>query len=181
MTAQGKGAVPQVALSCLAAKVVGELTRQGLTVATAESCTGGLIAAALTDVPGASKVLGTGVVSYSNGCKQKLLSVSSDTLNTEGAVSAATAGQMARSVRRLGEASLGVSVTGEAGPYPAEDHPVGTVFIALADGTHTWVEEWHLDGPDRAAIRQQATRRVLELLWRYLDADPETRLGEPLC
>lgn len=178
MTAQGTGAVPQVALSCLAARVVQLLTAQGLTVATAESCTGGLIAAALTDVPGASKVLGTGVVSYSNACKQKLLSVSSDTLATEGAVSAATAGQMARGVRCLAEASLGVSVTGEAGPHPAEQHPVGTVFIALADEKRTWVEEWHLDGPDRASIRQQATQQVLELLRRYLTADPDTRLGE---
>ena len=161
----------------LATCVVRLLTGHGLTVATAESCTGGLIAAALTDVPGASKVLGTGVVSYSNTCKERLLSVSPDTIANEGAVSAATAGQMARGVRRTAESALGVSVTGEAGPTPAENWPVGTVFIALADKKRTWVEELHLDGPDRAAIRRQAADRVLWLLWRYLSAYPTVIAG----
>jgi len=161
----------------LATCVVRLLTGHGLTVATAESCTGGLIAAALTDVPGASKVLGTGVVSYSNECKEKLLSVSPDTLTAEGAVSAATAGQMARGVRQTGEASVGVSVTGEAGPTPAEDWPVGTVFIALADKKRTWVEQLQLEGPDRGSIRRQAADRVLWLLWRYLTAYPAVMAG----
>ena len=98
-----------------------------------------------------------------------------------GVVSEEVAGQMARGVRRLANAAIGVSVTGEAGPHPAENHPVGTVFIALADETRTWVEKWHLDGADRAAIRQQAARQVLELLRRYLTADPDTRLGELSC
>lgn len=160
----------------LAACVVRLLTEHGLTVATAESCTGGLIAAALTDVPGASRVLGTGVVSYSNECKQTLLSVSPDTLTAEGAVSAATAGQMARGVRQTGGASVGVSVTGEAGPTPAEK-PVGTVYVALADKKRTWVEELHLDGPDRGTIRRQAADRVLWLLWRYLAAYPAVMAG----
>lgn len=161
----------------LAACVVRLLTAHGLTVATAESCTGGLIAAALTDVPGASQVIGTGVVSYSNRCKQELLYVSPDTLTAQGAVSAATAGQMARGVRQTGAADLGVSVTGEAGPQPAEQHPVGTVFIALADKKRTWVEELHLEGADRASIRRQATQWVLWLLWRYLSAHPARMAG----
>lgn len=161
----------------LATCVVRLLTAHGLTVATAESCTGGLIAAALTDVPGASKVLGTGVVSYSNACKEKLLAVSPETLAADGAVSAATAGQMARGVRQTGDASLGVSVTGEAGPTPSEDWPVGTVFIALADKKRTWVEQLQLDGADRAAIRRQAVDRVLWLLWRYLSAYPAVMAG----
>lgn len=161
----------------LATCVVRLLTAHGLTVATAESCTGGLIAAALTDVPGASRVFGTGVVSYSNACKQKLLAVSPDTLEQTGAVSADTAGQMARGVRRTGDAHVGIAVTGEAGPQPAEDRPVGTVFIALADKKRTWVEELHLDGPDRAAIRRQAADQVLWLLWRYLSAYPAVMAG----
>lgn len=160
----------------LAAAVVSLLTARGLTVATAESCTGGMIAAALTDVPGASRVFGTGVVSYSNDCKQKLLTVSEDTLAAHGAVSAATAGQMARGVRAAGAAAIGVSVTGEAGPTPAENHPVGTVFIALADKKRTWVEELHLEG-DRAAIRRAAADSVLWLLWRYLSAYPAVMAG----
>ncbi len=160
----------------LAAAVVGLLTAHGLTVATAESCTGGLIAAALTDVAGASRVFGTGVVSYANDCKEKLLSVSPDTLSNHGAVSAAVAGQMARGVRRSADAAIGVSVTGEAGPIPSEDHPVGTVFVALADKKRTWVEQLHLTG-DRAAIRAAAADRVLWLLWRYLSAYPAVMAG----
>lgn len=161
----------------LAAVVVGLLADHGLTVATAESCTGGLIAAALTDVPGASRVFGTGVVSYSNECKQALLSVSEGTLAEVGAVSAETAGQMARGVRRTADAAIGLSVTGEAGPIPAEHHPVGTVFIGLADKKRTWVEELHLDGDTRALIRRQAADGVLWLLWRYLSAYPAVMAG----
>ena len=160
----------------LAAAVVALLSAHGLTVSTAESCTGGLIAAALTDVAGASRVFGTGVVSYSNACKQKLLAVAEDTLTAHGAVSAETAGQMARGVRTAADAAIGVSVTGEAGPTPAEDHPVGTVFIALADKKRTWVEELHLEG-DRAAIRRAAADGVLWLLWRYLSAYPAVMAG----
>lgn len=160
----------------LAATVVGLLTAHGLTVAAAESCTGGLIAAALTDVSGASRVFGTGVVSYSNACKENLLSVSPDTLSAVGAVSAAVAGQMARGVRVTADATIGVSVTGEAGPIPAEDHPVGTVFVALADKKRTWVEQLHLTG-DRAAIRTAAADSVLWLLWRYLSAYPAVMAG----
>ena len=161
----------------LATCVVRLLTAHSLTVATAESCTGGLIAAALTDVPGASKVFGTGVVSYSNACKEKLLEVSADTLAETGAVSAATAGQMARGVRETAGAHIGVAVTGEAGPQPAENLPVGTVYIALADKKRTWVEELHLDGPDRASIRRQAALHVLALLWQYLTACPAVMAG----
>ena len=160
----------------LSAAVVHLLSAHGLTVATAESCTGGLIAAALTDVAGASRVFGTGVVSYSNACKQNLLAVSADTLAATGAVSADTAGQMARGVRAAADAAVGVSVTGEAGPTPSGNHPVGTVFIALADKKRTWVEQLHLDG-DRAAIRAAAAERVLWLLWRYLSAYPAVMAG----
>ena len=155
-------------LNAIAARAVAALKEQGLTVATAESCTGGMIAAALTDVAGASRVFGTGVVSYSWDCKRNLLGVSTVTLETEGAVCAATAAQMAEGVRRVAAASVGVSVTGEAGPVVAEHHPVGTVFIGLADEGGTMVEEHHFDG-DRAAIRRQAAKAVLRLLIRRLE------------
>ena len=152
----------------LATRAVALLRDSGLTVATAESCTGGMIAAALTDVAGASRVFGTGVVSYSCDCKMKLLGVSAATLAAEGAVCAATARQMAQGVRRVGEAAVGVSVTGEAGPIAAENHPVGTVFVGLADESGTVVEEHHFEG-DRAAIREQAACAVLALLVRRLE------------
>ena len=152
----------------LATRAVALLRDRGLTVATAESCTGGMIAAAITDVAGASRVFGTGVVSYSCDCKMKLLGVSAATLETEGAVAAATAAQMAEGVRRLADAAIGVSVTGEAGPVAAENHPVGTVFVGLADERGTVTEEHHFAG-DRAAVRRQAAEAVLSLLVRRLE------------
>ena len=155
-------------LNALAARAVALLKNKGLTVATAESCTGGMIAAAITDVAGASRVFGTGVVSYCNDCKRKLLGVSAATLTAEGAVCAATAAGMAEGVRRVADAAIGVSVTGEAGPVAAEAHPVGTVFIGLADECGTVTEEHHFAG-DRAAIRRQAAVAVLSLLIRRLE------------
>lgn len=155
-------------LNTYAARAVALLREKGLTVATAESCTGGMIAAAITDVAGASRVFGTGVVSYSCDCKMKLLGVSAATLEAEGAVCAATAAQMAEGVRRVGDAAIGVSVTGEAGPIAAEAHPVGTVFIGLADESGTVTEEHHFEG-DRTAIRRQAAETVLALLVRRLE------------
>ena len=155
-------------LNAYATRAVALLRDRGLTVATAESCTGGLIAAAITDVAGASRVFGTGVVSYSCDCKMKLLGVSAATLAAEGAVCAATAAQMAEGVRRVGESAIGVSVTGEAGPIAAENHPVGTVFIGYADAHDTVVEEHRFAG-DRAAIRRQAAEAVLALLVRRLE------------
>ncbi len=161
-------------------RVVDLLKAQGLTLATAESCTGGLVAQQLTAVPGCSQVFGTGVVSYSCACKQSLLGVREETLTACGAVSAATAGEMARGVRRQSGAALGVSVTGEAGPVPAEAQPVGTVFIALADAKRTWVKELHIDAPGREAIRRAAAGHVLDLVRRYLEAYPAVMAGGQL-
>ena len=156
-------------------RVVAMLTAHGKTVATAESCTGGLVSSRLTGVSGSSRVFGTGVVSYSWDCKQNLLQVPHETLQREGAVSAVVAGQMARGVRQTATADIGVSVTGEAGPNPAEK-PVGTVFIALADAKRTWVCELHLEG-ERESIRRQAANHVLFLLYRYLEAYPTVMAG----
>ncbi len=161
----------------LTACVVRRLAALSLTVATAESCTGGLIAAALTQIPGASQVFGTGIVSYSSACKQALLAVSPDTLASCGAVSAETAGQMARGVRQTAGAQLGVSVTGEAGPIAAEAVPVGTVYIALADKKRTWVQSFCFEGADRDAVRRRAATSVLWLLWRYVCAYPAVMAG----
>lgn len=160
-------------------RVVELLTHHGKTVATAESCTGGLVAAGLTAVPGSSRVFGTGVVSYSWDCKQALLDVDKATLAAYGAVSAPVAQQMARGVRRRAGADLGVAVTGEAGPVAGEDKPVGTVFVALADARRTWVKELHLEeqADGREAIRRLAAAHVLDLLRRYLEACPAVMAG----
>lgn len=157
-------------------QVVSLLTRHGKTVATAESCTGGLVSARLTGVSGSSRVFGTGVVSYSRDCKQGLLGVSADTLAAEGTVCAAVAQQMAQGVRKTSGADIGVAVTGEAGPQAAEAVPVGTVFVALADARRTWVCALHLTG-ERNAIRREAASHVLYLLYRYLEAYPTVMAG----
>lgn len=163
----------------LEARAVALLTAKRRTVAVAESCTGGMIASRLTAVSGCSAVFGTGVVSYSWDCKKRMLGVAEDTLNTYGAVSAETAREMADGVRRQSGADIGIATTGEAGPNAAEDVPVGTVFVALADAKRTWVKELHLDASvlDREGIRRAASSYALNLTRRYLEAYPTVMAG----
>ncbi|MBQ1202285.1 MAG: CinA family protein [Loktanella sp.] len=158
----------------LPAHVVQTLRAQRKTLATAESCTGGLLASYLTAVPGCSQVFGTGVVSYSWDCKRRLLGVRRRTLVMHGAVSRETAGEMARGVRRRAGAHLGVALTGEAGPQAAEAKPVGRVYIALADAKQTWVQACQLDTPDRdrEGIRRAAAFCALDMVCRYLEGRP---------
>ena len=120
-------------LQKLAATVVGELTTAGKAVATAESCTGGWIAKAITDVPGSSAVFGYGIVGYSNGAKESLLGVRNQTLEENGAVSKAAVEEMARGAIGLSGADIAVAVSGIAGPEGGTaEKPVGTVWFAWA-------------------------------------------------
>jgi len=134
-------------------EVVGELLRaRGLTVALAESCTGGLIGHRLTNVPGSSAYMRGAVVAYANAAKRELLGVQAETLAAHGAVSGETAAEMALGARRAFPASIGLSTTGIAGPDGGTpDKPVGTVFLGLAEagvvtrryqlwGTRDWVK-----------------------------------------
>lgn len=122
-------------LSSIEQAVVELLREKNLTVATAESCTGGMISKRLTDVPGASGVFGCGVVSYSNDIKEKLLGVKRGHLEKYGAVSEVVAASMALGVQKLSGADIGVSVTGIAGPLSDNTNkPVGLVYIAVTDG-----------------------------------------------
>ncbi len=151
-------------------EVVGALlTRAGLRVAVGESCTGGLVAARLVDVPGSSAYVEAGVVAYSNAVKQAVLGVPEAVLDTHGAVSEPVALAMAAGARRVGGADLGVGVTGVAGPDGGTDaKPVGTVCIAVVGpGNTEAVTTVRLPG-DRAAVRGQATRVALDLLRRAL-------------
>ena len=148
----------------VAEKLVDLLRAQGLTCATAESCTGGGVGAAITSVPGSSDVFLGGVVSYANAVKQGVLGVSPETLATVGAVSSETAAQMADGVRRLLKADLAVSVTGIAGPGGGSaEKPVGLVWFGLAtkDGVRT---ERAIFTGDRAAVRAQAVTHALGML-----------------
>ena len=139
------------------------------TVATAESCTGGLLGKSITDVSGSSAVYPGGIISYCNRIKHALLGVDRELLDTLGPVSAAVAFQMARGVRRAIGADLGVGITGIAGPNSDDTgRPVGLVYIAAADAETTLGREYHFDG-DRAAIRAQAAEAAAELALRLIE------------
>lgn len=147
----------------LATEVIGLLTRAGDTVATAESLTGGLVAAALTDVPGASNAFRGGVVAYATELKAQLLRVDVGLLKRYGPVHAPVAAAMAEGVRNLLGATVGVSTTGVAGPGPADGHPAGTVHVAVSLVGDTVVRTMALQG-DRDEVRRLAVERVLGLL-----------------
>ena len=117
-----------------------ELRARGLTIACAESCTGGLLTSTLTDIPGSSSYVMGSVVSYSNDVKSRILHVSEETLLLHGAVSEETAREMAEGVRQLMQTDIGVGITGIAGPDGGSaEKPVGLIYIAAADRTHTIV------------------------------------------
>ncbi len=148
-------------------QVIGNrLQRKGYTLATAESCTGGLVAERLTQVSGASNYFLGSIVSYTNEIKQWLLNVPKEMLDRSGAVSGEVAEAMARGIKEQTGATIGVSVTGTAGPDGGtEAVPVGTVYIGLADDTGTSNKRLNLLG-DRELIRWRASAAALELVRR---------------
>ncbi len=142
----------------LAQALVNELTESGKAVATAESCTGGWIAKAITDIPGSSAVFGYGIVSYSNGAKESVLGVQNQTLDDHGAVSKPVVEEMSKGSLRLSGADIAVAVSGIAGPDGGtEDKPVGTVCFAWAirEGSDVRTESscQHFEG-DRDLVRE---------------------------
>ena len=146
----------------LAAQVIALL--QGKTLATAESCTGGGIGAALTAVAGSSAVFQGGIISYCNEIKHRLLNVPEDLLDSRGAVSAPVAEAMAIGAKKALSVDIAVSVTGLAGPGGDEfGNPVGTVFVGYADEKCCISREFHFSG-DRNSVRNQAIIAVLELI-----------------
>ena len=152
----------------LAETVVSLLTANRMTVACAESCTGGLLTARLADVPGCSKVLNESVVTYSNRAKVERLGVDPATIAKFGAVSAETAAEMAEGVARTSSADMGVSVTGVAGPDGGTaDKPVGLVYLGLWIGGETQTKELRLRG-DRNGIRSRAAASALDMIRRAL-------------
>jgi nicotinamide-nucleotide amidase len=158
--------------SALAASIVAELTRRGQTLASAESLTGGMLGALITDVPGASASYLGGVISYATSLKTTLAGVDEATLAKLGPVAARTAAEMARGVARRCNADWGLATTGVAGPEAQDCHPVGQVFIAVSDrsGEVLRVRELSLHG-DRAEIREQAAAAGLALLAEALELD----------
>ncbi len=152
--------------------VVGRaLAERGLTLAVAESCTGGLITHRLTNVPGSSAYFVGSVVAYSYEAKERLLGVGHDVLVREGAVSEAVALAMARGVRALFGARLGLAVTGIAGPGGGTPtKPVGLVYLVLDAGQDQLVRRYVWTG-DRLANKEQSSQAALELLLLYLGSD----------
>jgi nicotinamide-nucleotide amidase len=152
----------------LAGNVARMLTDTELTLSLAESCTGGMVAQMLTDIPGASRFLDRGGVTYSNAAKQHWLQVSEDILNREGAVSKACAQAMAQGIRRASGTDLGLAITGIAGPDGGTpDKPVGTVFLALSAPEEERVQGYRFSG-NREQIRHLSACMALEWLRRYL-------------
>lgn len=151
----------------LAARVIEANRAAGRMVALAESCTGGLVAAALTEIAGSSAVLDRSFVTYSNQAKQQLLGVSPDIIETFGAVSPACAWAMAQGALMTSGADVAVAITGIAGPDGGTEHkPVGTVIFARArrGEAEVGIEEMLFAGLDRAGVRRQAVVAALELL-----------------
>jgi len=142
------------------------LLQNNVTIATAESCTGGLISSRLTDIPGISKVFNRGIVSYSNEAKIENLGVKRQTLEKYGAVSRETAREMAEGIRRVAGTDLGLAVTGIAGPGGGTaEKPVGLVYVALADKFGVSVKELRLTG-DRGKIRRITCLHAFDMIRR---------------
>ena len=148
----------------IAAKIIEKCGAQGATIATAESCTGGLISVALTDISGASAVYTHGFITYANAAKIEMLGVPETLLVQHGAVSEAVARAMAEGARRKACSTYAVAVTGIAGPSGGSaEKPVGLVHIAAASATRT-LHVREVFAGDRAQVRAQATERTLRLL-----------------
>ncbi|HOR43128.1 MAG TPA: nicotinamide-nucleotide amidohydrolase family protein, partial [Atribacterota bacterium] len=149
--------------------VIGNMLREkGLTLAVAESCTGGMLGEMITAVPGSSDYFKGGIISYSGEIKEKLLEVPAILLREFGEVSEPVARAMAEGVRKKCNSSLGIGITGIAGPAGGSpEKPVGLVYIALADDKQTLIQKYQLQR-ERQIIRLRAARRALNMLRLYL-------------
>ena len=161
----------------IAGMVVRDFAQAGLSVATAESCTGGLIGAAITTVPGSSDVFEGGFLTYSNAMKMEFLNVDRGVLETHGAVSAECASQMAAGALEAADVDAAVAVTGIAGPGGgSETKPVGLVYIAVATASEegSFVESFEFGSIGREAVRRETVKEALEMLLSYGLDDEES-------
>jgi nicotinamide-nucleotide amidase len=165
-----RGPVPDSRIRALCGEVIRLLVARGDTIAVAESLTGGMLAAALTAVPGASAVFRGAVVAYATDLKTALLGVPPELLDRHGAVHPAVAAAMAEGARRRMGATVAAATTGVAGPDPADGQPVGTVHIAVSAGGGTVLRALALSG-DRHQIRVATVERSLGLLLSVLRED----------
>lgn len=152
----------------LARAVLAAARERGWRIATAESCTGGMVAAALTDIAGASDVVERGFVTYSNAAKTEVLGVSPDDIARFGAISEAVARAMATGALAHADAQLAIATTGIAGPGGSEHKPEGRVCFALAHPGGVWAETVEFGARGRVAVRLAATRHALAMLLAVL-------------
>lgn len=149
----------------LARRIVEECTAAGVKISTAESCTGGMISAAVTAIPGSSAVIELGICSYSNRIKHEILGVTESTLSQFSEYSLACAEEMAKGAIRVSGADLAVATSGVAGPSGGtEENPIGTVYICAADKNSVTSEKFLFDDRGRDRIRAAATEKALEML-----------------
>ncbi len=150
--------------------IYNRLKKEGLTLGSAESCTGGLISKRITDIPGSSEVFKGGICSYSNSLKIELLGVKEETIEKHGAVSEETALEMARGAVKICRSDIGIASTGIAGPGGGEspDRPVGTVYIALCCRDYEICRKFNFWG-DRHKIRNSAASFAFDMIRKYLD------------
>ncbi|MEL6571030.1 MAG: CinA family protein [Pseudomonadota bacterium] len=141
---------------------------QGAMIATAESCTGGLIAGAITDVPGSSAIFDRGFVTYSNAAKTEMLGVPAEMIVTYGAVSEQVAAAMAAGALARSEATIAVAVTGIAGPGGTDTKPEGMVCFGLATSQATLTETHHFGAIGRTAVRQATVKHAMSLCLKAL-------------
>lgn len=154
--------------STVVREIAEKLSGRTLKLGVAESCTGGFVSNAITNLSGASKFFKLSVVSYSEDVKKSLLGVRSSILKKHGTVSEETAVAMMEGVMKLGHTDIALSVTGVAGPERIEDKDVGLVFIAAAVGDHAESQGFKFSG-DREEIKRQASLEALRFLKRVLD------------
>lgn len=152
--------------------IAAELTARRQTTTCAESCTGGLLAATLTSIPGSSAFFERSYVTYSDHAKQQMLNVNADTLRHYGAVSEETVREMALGALIAAKSDYALSISGIAGPDGGTaDKPVGTVWFGFATKQRIWAKQYHFEG-DRQSVRSQAVQYALMILENYLKNNP---------
>ena len=152
-----------------AEKTINKLKEKNLRIASAESCTGGMVSSFITSVSGVSNVFEMGLCSYSCRIKNEILGVKESTLEKYGAVSKETAKEMAENIKRISGADLGVSVTGAAGPDGTEGHPPGYVFIAVSGNNGTIVKLLNIEPLSRNFVRETTVSKLFELINIYIE------------
>ena len=146
----------------LVSSLIKKLQEKNLTISVAESLTGGLVAASLTEIPGASKVFKGSITAYSDEIKQNVLNVNKETITNFTSISEQVALEMAINVRKIMKSDIGISTTGVAGPEKSAGFAPGLVFVAISIGDHNMCQKLEITG-DRSKIRNQTVHEILQL------------------